>query len=147
MRGMDLIRNLATRERHVFAASKHVTLTLGELRNFIARLDAEGAAESTPLRGKVSFRGRRLLGITASIIRFGDPERRAGGSWDLPEPGDCEAVAAEMGIDPAAPMTAGQYDEFARRMGEHLGRRRLARREASLRASGVPEGTIRMMRP
>lgn len=96
-----MIRDLATRERHVFAANRDATLTLGELRDFIARLDAEGAAECTPLRGKVSFRGRRLLGITATIVRFGDPERRA----------------------------------------------TLARREASLRASGIDEGTIRMMRP
>lgn len=98
---MDLTRDLATRERYVFTASRHATLTLGELRDFIARLDAEGAAECTPLRGKTSFRGRRLVGITASIVRFGDPEER----------------------------------------------RRLARREDSLRAAGVPGGTIRMMRP
>lgn len=71
---MDLARDLLGRERHVFAASRHATLTFGELRDFIARLDAEGAAECTPLRGKTTFRGRRLLGITASIVRFGDPE-------------------------------------------------------------------------
>lgn len=96
-----MIRDLATRERHLLAANRHATLTLGELRNFIARLDEEGAAECTPLRGRTSFRGRRLVGITATIVRFGDPERRA----------------------------------------------TLAKREASLRASGIDEGTIRMMRP
>jgi hypothetical protein len=71
---MDLTRGLATRKRHLLAASSHATLTLGELRDFIARLDAEGAAESTPLSGKATFRGRRLLRITADIIRFGDRE-------------------------------------------------------------------------
>lgn len=98
---MDLARDLATRRRYLLAANEHATLTLGELRDFIRRLDAEGAAESTPLSGRTSFRGRRLLRITADIIRFGDPEARE----------------------------------------------RLAKREMSLRASGVPEGTIRMMRP
>lgn len=73
---MDLARDLATRKRHLLAANRYATLTLGELREFIARLDAEGAAESTPLSGKTSFRGRRLLSITADIVRFGDPEAR-----------------------------------------------------------------------
>lgn len=65
-------RDLLTRERHLLAANRHATLTLGELRDFIARLDEEGAAESTPLSGETSFRGRRLLRITADIVRFGD---------------------------------------------------------------------------
>lgn len=71
---MDLARDLATRERHLLAASRHATLTLGELRDFIARLDAEGAAESTPLSGKASWRGRRVLRLTAHVVRFGDRE-------------------------------------------------------------------------
>jgi hypothetical protein len=70
---VDLARDLATRRRHLLAR-KYATLTLGELRDFIARLDAEGAAESTPLSGRTSFRGRRLLRITADIVRFGDRE-------------------------------------------------------------------------
>jgi hypothetical protein len=74
MGGMDLTRDLATRKRYLLAANRHATLTLGELRNFIARLDDEGAAESTPLSGRTSFRGRRLLGITADVVRFGDRE-------------------------------------------------------------------------
>ncbi len=69
---MDLTRDLATRKRHLLAASRGATLTLGELRDFIARLNAEGAAESTPLSGRTSFRGRRLLRLTADVIRFGD---------------------------------------------------------------------------
>lgn len=76
---MDLARDLSTRERHVFAANRHVTLTLGEMKNFIARLEAEGAAYSTPLSGKTSFGGHRLLAVTATIVRFGDPEERARG--------------------------------------------------------------------
>lgn len=71
---MDLTRDLATRKRYLLAANRHVTLTLGELRDFIARLDDEGAAASTPLSGHTSFRGRRLLRITADIVRFGDRE-------------------------------------------------------------------------
>lgn len=71
---MDLTRDLATRKRHLLAC-KHATLTLGELRDFIRRLDEEGAAESTPLSGKTSFRGRRLLGLTADVVRFGDREK------------------------------------------------------------------------
>lgn len=72
---MDLARDLATGKRHLLAANRHVTLTLGELREFIARLDAEGAAESTPLSGRASFRGRRLLRLTAGVVRFGDREK------------------------------------------------------------------------
>lgn len=109
---MDVTRDLATRERHLLAANRHVTLTLGELRNSIARLDDEGAAESTPLSGRTSFRGRRLLRITADVVRFGDREE-------------------------------------ARRVRESKAEaaRRLAEREARLRASGVSETAIRMMRP
>lgn len=70
---MDLTTG-SGRERHLLAANEHVTLTLGELRDFIAWLDAEGAAESTPLSGRTSFRGRRLLRITADVVRFGDRE-------------------------------------------------------------------------
>ena len=109
---MDLGRDLATRKRYLLAASRHATLTLGELRDFIARLDDEGAAESTPLSGKTSFRGRRLLSLTADIVRFGDRE---------------EARLTRESRAGAA--------------------RRLAEREASLRASGVSESAIRMMRP
>lgn len=36
---MDLTRDLATRERYLLAANKDATLTLGELRDFIARLE------------------------------------------------------------------------------------------------------------
>lgn len=41
----------------------------------------------------------------------------------LPEPGDFEAVASDMGIDPAAPMTRDQHAEFARRMDAWIVRR------------------------
>jgi hypothetical protein len=70
--GMNLTSDLASRERHLLAVNEHATLTLGELRDFIRRLDDEGAAESTPLSGRTSFRGRRLLRLTADIVRFGD---------------------------------------------------------------------------
>lgn len=109
---MDLTSDLASRERRLLAANRHVTLTLGELRDFIRRLDDEGAAESTPLSGRTSFRGRRLLRITADIVRFGDRD-------EARQTREAEAEAA----------------------------RRLAEREASLRASGVSETAIRMMRP
>jgi hypothetical protein len=70
---MDLARDLATRKRHLLAC-RHATLTLGELKDFIARLDDEGASDSTPLSAGTSFRGRRLLRLTADIVRFGDRE-------------------------------------------------------------------------
>lgn len=110
---VDMARDLATWERRLLAANKHATLTLGELRDFIARLDDEGAAESTPLSGKTSFRGRRLLlRLTADIVRFGDRDEAR-----LERESKAEAA------------------------------KRLAEREASLRASGVSESAIRMMRP
>lgn len=71
---MDLVNDLAGRRRHLLAANRYATLTLGELRDFIRRLDEEGAAESTPLSGATSFRGRRLLRVSADVVRFGDRE-------------------------------------------------------------------------
>jgi hypothetical protein len=41
----------------------------------------------------------------------------------VPAAGDCEAVAADMDIDPAVPMTKEQHAEFTRRMDERLARR------------------------
>jgi hypothetical protein len=46
-------------------------LTLGDLREFIAALELAGAADSTPVRGTVTWRGK-LSDLHATAIRLGD---------------------------------------------------------------------------
>jgi hypothetical protein len=48
-------------------------LTLGELRSFIGEMDQAGAADTTPVQGRVTF-GGWLKEIKATAVRFGDPE-------------------------------------------------------------------------
>lgn len=115
-----------------------------------------------PLAGGAIGFGGALAGGAGGALAVARPRRTAvssapegqecivPGIRPLPEPGDYEVVASEMGIDPAAPMTPEQHAEFGRRMDERTARRardRLAAREASLRAAGVHEDVIRMMRP
>jgi hypothetical protein len=50
-------------------------MTLGDLRAFIAELDQAGAAETTPVSGRVSF-GGYVKELKATAVRFGDPEPR-----------------------------------------------------------------------
>ncbi len=61
---------------------------------------------------------RALAGIRALAESLGV-------RW-IPGVADCEAVAADMGIDPAAPMTREQHAEFARRMDERIAARTMA---------------------
>lgn len=68
---MDLTRDLLGRERYLLAANKSATLTLGEMKDFIARLEAEGAERSSPMLGKATFWRGRLLAVTATIVRSG----------------------------------------------------------------------------
>lgn len=46
-------------------------MTLGDLRAFIGELDEAGAANTTPLEARLSFRGK-IKSMTADVIRFGD---------------------------------------------------------------------------
>lgn len=50
-------------------------MTLGELRSFIGEMDQAGAAETTPIAGRLTFRGW-VRELKATAIRFGDPEPR-----------------------------------------------------------------------
>lgn len=62
----------AISSRHVEAtAGKGEQLTKADLRAFLQSLDDAGAAESTPISGRVSPRGK-LRQLSASAIRFGD---------------------------------------------------------------------------
>lgn len=67
-------------ERRVTATSGSgkVALTAGDLRAFLAELDAAGAADATPMQGRIGWRGARLTSITADVVRPGDGEPLAG---------------------------------------------------------------------
>jgi hypothetical protein len=62
----------ADRTRSV-TAPKGEKLTLGDLRSFVGEMDHAGAADTTPVRGRVTF-GGWLKEIKATAVRFGDPE-------------------------------------------------------------------------
>ena len=49
------------------------TLTLGELRAFVAELDQAGAADTTKIEGTIRF-GGGIKSLKATAERFGDPE-------------------------------------------------------------------------
>lgn len=72
-------------------------------------------------RVPLAFEG--LSGVTQAAIsaELEAPARDLFGQ--VPGAADCTAVAADMGIDPAVPMTAEQHAEFARRMEARLSRR------------------------
>jgi hypothetical protein len=46
-------------------------LTLADVRAFVAEMDQAGAADSTPVNGAVTLRGR-LKELRASAVRFSD---------------------------------------------------------------------------
>jgi hypothetical protein len=62
-------------ERQVTAKADGDVMTLGELKAFIAELDEAGAADTTTLQVRVGW-GQKLRSITATVVRFGDPEPR-----------------------------------------------------------------------
>lgn len=55
---------------------KGSSLTLADVRAFVAEMDAAGAADSTPVDGAVTLRGR-LKELRARAARFGDDDRHA----------------------------------------------------------------------
>jgi hypothetical protein len=57
--------------RTVEVKAKDGTLTLGELRAFVAELDQAGAAEITKIEGTVRFRGG-VKSLKAAAERFDD---------------------------------------------------------------------------
>ncbi len=63
-------------ERTVTARGAAKQMTLGELRQFVAGLDDAEAAESTPIRAKVTW-GGGLQEIQATAVRFGDSPQTA----------------------------------------------------------------------
>lgn len=60
-------------DRTVTSIASGNGMTLGELRTFVAEMDAAGAADSTVISGKITFRGRVKV-LEATAVRFGDPE-------------------------------------------------------------------------
>lgn len=67
-------------DRHVEVKAQDGTLTLGELRAFVAELDEAGAAETTTIDGTVRVRGG-VKSLKATAVRFGDDlaNHRGGG--------------------------------------------------------------------
>jgi hypothetical protein len=61
--------------RRVETKAEDGTLTLRELRAFVADLDADGAAETTKIEGTVRF-GGGVKSLKATAERFGDREPR-----------------------------------------------------------------------
>jgi hypothetical protein len=59
--------------RTVEAKAKDGTLTLGEMRAFVAEMDEAGAAETTKIEGAARFRGG-IKSLKATAERFGDPD-------------------------------------------------------------------------
>jgi hypothetical protein len=65
--------------REVTVKAQDGTVTLGELRAFVAELDHAGAAESTSILATVRF-GGGIKTLKATAIRFGDPVERHHGA-------------------------------------------------------------------
>jgi hypothetical protein len=60
-------------DRHVEVKAQDGSMTLGELRAFVAELDQAGAAETTTIEGTVRW-GGGVKSLKATAERFGDPE-------------------------------------------------------------------------
>jgi hypothetical protein len=58
--------------REVTVKAQDGTVTLGELKAFVAELDNAGAANTTPISGTARF-GGGIKTLKATAIRFGDP--------------------------------------------------------------------------
>lgn len=67
--------------RHVEAEAETGEFTLAELRQFVAELDAAGAAGTTAIRAVTGWTGK-LRKLKATAVRFGDP--RDGGRAAAP---------------------------------------------------------------
>lgn len=52
-------------------AAKGAALTLGDLKEYVQAMNRAGAANSTPISGRVSFAGK-LRVLSARAVRFGD---------------------------------------------------------------------------
>lgn len=60
--------------RVVEAKAQDGTMTLDEVRAFVAELDSAGAAGATPVNATVRF-GGGLKSLKATAVRFGDSEQ------------------------------------------------------------------------
>lgn len=58
--------------RDVTVKAQNGTVTLGELKAFVAELDHAGAVNTTPISATVRF-GGGIKTLKATAIRFGDP--------------------------------------------------------------------------
>lgn len=126
----DALRDSA---RDACADGKITWDELADRLSRIAYMERQGRAEEERYRQALPVRmaeaaariNEACAGLLPEGMRFewGDPGRPAWG----PTPDDAEAVSAEMGIDPAAPMTREQHAEFARRTDERLAGRWLER--------------------
>lgn len=58
--------------REVTVKAQDGTVTLGELRAFVAELDQAGATENTPVSATVRI-GGGIKTLKATAVRFGDP--------------------------------------------------------------------------
>lgn len=55
-------------------------MTLADVREFVAEMDAAGATEGTPITATIGWTGSKLKALKATAVRFGDkvPDNIAG---------------------------------------------------------------------